>query len=54
MTLKASRILRFLAASFGLFLFVGLTAWAFLAYLHPDRVSDFESFLTLCTSVLVR
>ena len=52
--LKPSRILRILAASLGLIVIVGLTAWAFMAYLHPDRVGDFASFITLCTSALIR
>jgi hypothetical protein len=31
-----------------------LTAWAFTAHLHPDRVGDFASFLQMCVTVIRR
>jgi hypothetical protein len=49
---KASRITQLTVfSSIGLVVVV-LTAWAFSAYLHPDRVVDFSSFLQLCASVV--
>lgn len=51
---KTSRIVRLsMFSSIGLVVVV-LTAWAFSAYLHPDRVVDFSSFLQLCASVIIR
>lgn len=31
-----------------------LTTWAFLAYLHPDRVIDFATMLQMCGIPLSR
>lgn len=49
---KTSKILRIAA----IFLLAGclvvVTAWAFMAHLHPDRVGDFASFLQMCSAVL--
>ncbi len=42
------RPLRWLAALAGAALLIALTAWAFLAYTHPDRVLDFAGFLQMC------
>ncbi len=52
--LKATRILRILAAVLTLSLVIVLTGWAFMAHLNPDRVGDFASFLQMCAAVLTR
>lgn len=42
------RILKAVAALAGLAVLGALTTWAFLAYLHPDRVLDFAALLQMC------
>ncbi len=51
---NATRIWSFLALSLVGVVVVALTAWAFAAHLHPDRVGDFASFLQMCAAVLGR
>jgi|GEM_PF-3929232 len=51
---KPSKIVPIAAISLIVIVVVVLTAWAFSAYLHPDRVGDFASFLQMCVTVIRR
>ncbi|MCL4182463.1 MAG: hypothetical protein KJ011_03355 [Burkholderiaceae bacterium] len=49
-----SRVVRIVLFVAGAVVLGFLTTWAFLAYLHPDRVIDFATMLQMCGIPLSR